>query len=262
MGERHRTVGNGGEGDDDLRPYLELAREIKREVEALAAEVDVDGDRLDELISAVPQRERAKVLQAVFDRLDPERQWEIVERVFGDAEITTFLAEERAHRLATIERTTAIRSVVRAARAQQRLDVRDVPAGRRLELGLFRPSDVRAGISRGRRSDTCARLIVARTTADPGVVRVLDDVFNPRGGLFVTGDYDEAVWRRDVLASHAAVRFGSIVDEAGQQVLEPVLYPGARLDAAAGDEPVTGRLPLGFVVLDDEDLFADVPPLG
>lgn len=262
MADRQRGIGRGSSNDDDedLRPYVELAREIKREVDALAAEVDVDGDRLDELISAVPQRERAKVLQAVFDRLDPERQWAVVERVFGDDEVAAYLAEERADRLAAIERSAATRPIVRRARAEQRLDVREVPAGHQLELGLFRPADVRAGISRGRRSDTCARMLVARTTAEPGVVRVLDDVFNPRGGLFVTGDYDESVWRRDALASHAAVRFGSIIEGPGEPSLEPMLYPGARLDVADGDDLVAGRLPLGFVVLDDQDLFADVAP--
>jgi hypothetical protein len=241
-----------------VRPYLELAREIQREVERVALDDDADAASLVEAIAAVPQRERRRVALAVFDELPPERQWSVIERAFGDDEVRRYLADAREDRLAAVRRAAADLAVARAARSARRLDLTTLPAGIELTLGLFRAADVRGALDRGAASDVCARRIVVRTTDDPGRLHVIEDVFNPRRGLFVTPAYDESVWRSERLESHDVVRLGSIRPSA-PPVLEPVLYPGGRVDAEVGSDLREGVLHLGFVLVGEEDTFADRP---
>jgi hypothetical protein len=238
-----------------VRPYLELAREIQREVERVALDDDADAASLVEAIAEVPRRERRRVALAVFDRLPPERQWAVIERAFGDDEVRTYLSEARDDRLAAVRRAAADLSVARAARAARRLDLADLPSGIELTLGLFRAADVRGALDRGRASDVCARRVVVRTTGDAGRLHVIEDVFNPRRGLFVTAAYDESVWRVERLESHDVVRLGSIAP-ADPPVLEAVLYPGGRVDAEVAGRLREGRLHLGFALVGEEDTFA------
>jgi hypothetical protein len=242
---------------DDLRPYLDLAREIRAEVERLAADDATDGDALARAFEEIPRRERVQVARDVFARLPAERQWELLAALYGDDDLRAFLAEEHAARLAVLRRNEAWRPVVRAARLEHRLDTTTLPPGAPLTLGLFRSVDTRPALVRGQRSDTCARQLVLRATAVPGELHVLDDVFNPRGGLFVTGEYDERVWREDRLPGHAIVRVGAITDRGTGAQLEPTVYPGARVDFEVAGRLIEGRLHVGFVVLGDDDLFAD-----
>lgn len=241
---------------DAVRPYLDLAREIRHAVDAFASDDAAQVESLVQALDAIPQRERADVARSVFDQLPVERQWAVLERVFGDEEIRTYLAEERVDRLRELRRSADAHSVVRAARGSGRLDLDTLPADMEVVLGLFRSQDVRGALQRGHDSHVCARQIVLRGTEVPGELQVLDDVFNPQRGFFVTAEYDEAVWRSERLASHSIVRIGSLVDEAGTVVLEPVLYPGARVDVEAEGRAVEGRLHLGFVLLGEEDVYA------
>jgi len=93
----------------------------------------------------------------------------------------------------------------------------------------------------------CARELVVLALPGPEV-QVLDDVFNPRRGLFVTPDYDERTWADERLEGHARVRLGSI----GPDGFAGVLFPGGRVDTA--ERP--GRLHLGFALIGDEDVYA------
>ena len=238
-----------------LRPFLELAREIEREVARVAADDDAGVESLVEAIDLVPRRERQRIALAVFERLPPEAQWSVLERAWGDEEIAAYLEEERSARLAELRRSGARRAVVAAARAAHGLDSRAVPVGEHLTLGLFREPDVGAALRRGHRSDACPRQLVLRSTA-PGVFRVIEDVFNPRRGYFVTAAYDERTWRGERLAGHASVRVGSIDDGPSGPSLEPVLYPGARADFEVNGAMVRGQLHLGVVMLGDVDVFA------
>ena len=239
---------------DALGPYLDLAREIRREVERFAADADADVDTFAAALDAIPARERADLARAVFDRLAPERQWEVLARLFGDVELREALERARDERLSSLRRAVARRDVLAAAVAEGRLGTDGLPEGTRLELGLFRPEDVQAGIGKGPDSDVCARLLVLRANGPGGTFRVIDDVFNPRGGLFMSAAYDGSVWRREQLSSHAVVRVGSLV--AGGEALEPALYLGARVDVEAGGELREGRLHLGYALVDDLDPFA------
>jgi hypothetical protein len=101
------------------------------------------------------------------------------------------------------------------------LDTRCVPADERLTLGLFREVDVESALRRGRASSTVARRLVVRATAEPGMFEVVDDVFIPARGLFVTAEYDEAAWRTERLAPHALVRLGAIRVDGGSECLRP-----------------------------------------
>jgi hypothetical protein len=253
---------NDGEPEPDLdaiRPYLDLAREIQAEVARTAEDASSDGESLVAAIAAVPERERARVLRAVFDRLPAERQWSIIEEAFGDDAIRHYLADERTARLDEIHRAHRHRTVLAASRSERRLDLEALPPGEELLLGLFRPADVRAALDRGRLSDTCARQLVLRTTPDPRLLRVIDDVFNPRSAMFVTAAYDERVWNEERLTSHASVRIGSIISTASGDALETVLYPGARVDVELEVDGAavlrTGRLHLGFALLGGDDVF-------
>jgi hypothetical protein len=89
----------------------------------------------------------------------------------------------------------------------------------------------------------------------PGEFTVLEDVFNPLGGYFVTGDYDESTWRRDRLPGHAVVRPGSTVPDGGGTRLEPVLYRGGRVDVEVDGDLREGLLHLGYASLDAVDVF-------
>ena len=237
-----------------LEPYLALAREIQLDVARVAADDSADAASLTEAIERIPREEREAVARSVFERLSPETQWSVLSRVFGDDELAACLQTER-DRLVEQHRHDGPRRVAEAARAEGRLDAAAVPAGETVTLGLFREADARAALPRGRRSTTCARELVLRGETGGGF-RVIDDVFNPRGGYFVTLDYDEASWRDDRLPAHDIIGVGAITDTGGRATFDPALYPGGRVDFRRDEDLVPGRLHLGFVLLGDIDVFA------
>jgi hypothetical protein len=242
---------------EKARPYLELAREIQAEVARIAADPAAEIDLLVEVIDAAPREERMKLARRIFADLSPERQWAVLEAVYGDEELASYLEAERAAHLAVARAAAERLDAVARARAEHRLDTRDVPAGELLTLGLFREREVRAAVARGHASSTCARRLVLRATGD-GALRVIEDVFNPDGGYFVTAEYSAETWERDRLAGHAVVQVGSITGGPGQrESFEPVVYPGGRVDFEVSGRPVRGQLHLGFGMLSDVGIFAD-----
>ena len=178
----------------EVRPFLDLAREIKDQVDRASGGDGADVASLVAALDAVPSRERQRIGQAAFDRLSPEAQWAILERVFGDDEIREHLAAEHAARLDQLRRTAERRATVQAARAAGRLDVTALPETDELTLGLFVPESASIAVARGRAAAGCARRLVLRTTAEPGVLRVVQDLYDPDRGLFVTATYDKAIW--------------------------------------------------------------------
>jgi hypothetical protein len=240
---------------DEAGPFLELAREIHAEVARIAADPSAHGDLLVELMDRIPREERMRLAQAIFDQLPPERQWAIIEDLYGDEEISAYLEAERSVRLAEARRDRERLDVARSARVERRLDTRDVARNEVLTLGLFREHDARAAVSRGHASSTCARRLVLTSTGD-GTFQVIEDVFNPSGGYFVTAEYSEDTWRtEDHLPGHAVVRIGSIVEGAAGSSFDPVVYPGSRVDFETAGHQVRGRLHLGFAMLSDVDIF-------
>jgi hypothetical protein len=246
-------------GDDDiegLRPYLALAREIQAEVERIASGGAGAATDIDAALDAVPRRERERVARAVFDRLPPDQQWAVLERVFDDDEIRAFLvADHQAGRDEAARRAVHL-ALARTARDAGRIDLGELPAGVELTLGLFAPRDVHAAVGRGRRSSVCARQLVVRTAGPDGVVHVLEDVFNPQRGFFVTPDYDEAVWATERLTSHTRARLGARAPTGPDGGFEPALYPGGRVDVEVDGVARPGHLHLGFALVGDEDVFA------
>ena len=240
---------------DELGPLLDLAREIKREVDRIAADESADLDELSEVIDALPIAERRRVALAVFDRLPADVQWEVLARVFDDAELRDHLDDEHRRRVAQVARDGARSALVAACRDAGALDTRDLAAGDLLTLDLFREADVRAAVTRGRRSDSAARTLVLRGDA-PGELRVIEDVFNPRGGYFVTREYDARTWEAERFASHEVIRVGALTDGPEGEAFEPVLYLGGRVDFEVGGRYVRGRLHLGLVMLGGNDVFA------
>jgi hypothetical protein len=240
---------------DDASAYLELAREIHAEVARIAADPTARSDSLVELIEAIPRKERMKLAQRIFDALPPERQWAVLEQVYDDTELRDYLESERAARAAEARTASDERAVAERARTEKRVDTSSIPAGQLLTLGLFSRRDVSAALGRGHVSSTCARRLVLRSTGD-GTFQVIEDVFNPNGGYFVTAEYSEDTWRTgDRLDLHAIVRVGSITDREAAPEFEPALYPGGRVDFEAGGRQVPGRLQLGFVMLGSVDVF-------
>jgi len=241
---------------EQVRPYLELARAIRQEVDRVADDTSAGVDALAQVIDDLPRRERLRVARAVFDRLPPQRQWEIIAGALGDEELASLLEAERAARLDEIRRAAAVRAVADEIRAEHRLDTRDIATSALLTLGLFRETDVRAALARGQASSVCARRLVLRAEGEPGTFQVIEDVFNPRGGYFVTAEYDEGTWRaNDRLRGHTIVRVGSITTHRDGPVFEPVVYPGGRVDFEIGGRLQEGRLHLGFAMLGDHDLL-------
>ncbi len=184
----------------------------------------------------------------MFDRLPVEQQWAVIERLFDDEELAAALA---THRDAVVA-AAARRRVAEAVAEGDRLDTVRVPTDGRLVLGLFREADVRVGMERGASAATCARRLVLRSTTEPGEFQVIEDVFNPLGGYFVTAAYDESTWHRDRLPAHAIVRPGSI----GPGGLDPVLHRGGRVDVEVDGDLREGLLHLGYASLDEVDVFA------
>jgi hypothetical protein len=252
---REAEISEPGSEVDEAGPFLELAREIHAEVARIAADPSAHGDLLVELMDRIPREERMKLAQAIFDQLPPERQWAIIEDVYGDEEIGAYLEAERSVRLAEARRDGERLDVARRARVERRLDTRDVAGNEVLTLGLFREHDARAAVSRGHASSTCARRLVL-ISAGNGTFQVIEDVFNPSGGYFVTAEYSEETWRtEDRLPGHAVVRVGSIVEGEAGPSFDPIVYPGGRVDFQTGGRQVRGRLHLGFAMLSDIDIF-------
>jgi hypothetical protein len=240
------------------RPYLELAREIQAEVARIAADPSVQSELLFDLVEAAPREERMKLARRIFAELPAERQWVVIERVYGDEELASYLEAERMTHLAAARATAERLDSVARARAEHRLDTRDVPAGELLTLGLFREREAGAATAHGHTSSTCARRLVLRAVGD-GAFQVIEDVFNPSGGYFVTAEYSEETWRTsDRLEGHVIVRVGAIVEgPGGRQSFEPVVYPGGRVDFEIGGRLARGRLHLGFGMLSEVDVFVD-----
>ena len=236
---------------EGLGQYLELAREIRREIERFTSDDSALADSLGSALDAIPRRERERLAQATFDRLGPDQQWQVIERVFDDAEVRALLETRRARRVAEAKAAEDRRAVVNTAVRADCLDLLTLPDGATLTLGLFRPRDVRAAIGRGQNSDVCARSLELRTTPTPGSFRVIDDVFNPRGGLFVSAEYDQALWRSERLVGHSTVRVGSLAGA----TLEPTLYLGGRVDVGTDGATMAGHLHLGFALIAGEVAF-------
>lgn len=235
------------------RPYLELAKEINDQVRRVGAE-GAGADHLVEAIEAVPRRERAAIVRAVFDQLPPDQQWDIIERVYGDGEIREYLEAERERRRDDARRSSARAPLVTKARSEGRLDTRLVPDGEPVVLGLFVEQDAAAAIPRGHSSGACARRLLLRGRAEPGTFQVIEDVFNPAGGYFVTGRYDHETWRdHDRLPPHAVVRAGAVT----QDGFEPVLYAGGRVDFDVNGDAREGRLHLGYLMVGGDDVFGE-----
>jgi hypothetical protein len=161
------------------------------------------------------------------------------------------LALDHELALAAGRRATRLATVVASALERRVLDTREVPPAEDVVIGLHREVDVRAAIGRGSASSATARRIVLRATDEPGRLLVVEDVFNPAGGLFVTAAYDEATWRAERLEPNAIVRAGADTGHG----LEPVLFPGGRLDVEVAGSIRRGRLHVGFATVGDVDLF-------
>ncbi len=236
---------------EDLAPYLALAREIRRDVERVVADDEAAISSVAEVIDQYPTLERERVVRAVFDRLEPADQWEILARTFDDDDLRRFLADERAAAVARAEQDGAHHALLERCRLAGEVDLRWLRAGATLALGLFREPEVAAAVRRGAASTTTARRLVLRATED-GWARVVEDVFDPDRGYFLTTDYDQAAWQAERLASHARVQVGSLLDGG---TFEPVIVPGARLDVRTDETTMPGRLHLGFAMLADDDVF-------
>ncbi len=224
-------------------------------MDRFAADDFADVEQLTDAIDAIPVTERRRVTEEVFHRLPVDVQWAILERVFGEEGIREHLAHEHERRLSELAIGDEQRALAVAARASRRLDTRQVPPGAELAIGLFREADVRVGMRRGHEADSCARRVVLRVE-EPPRCRVIEDVFNPRGGLFVTRDYDEDAWAADRFVSNSIVEVGAETEGADGVAFEPILYLGGRADFRTGGAVSRGQLHIGFVMLGDIDVFA------
>jgi hypothetical protein len=217
----------------------------------------VDSTALVEAIEAIPRRERSEIARRVFDRLSAAEQWAVIERVFDDEDVRNALQAHRDAIALDAQRVATRDGVVANARVAGRLDTTCVKPGERVAIGLFREGDVHAAISRGSASSTVARRLVLRAVDNHGTFQVVEDVYNPAGGYFVTAAYDESTWRTsDRLDAHARVRVGSFTGIGDDWSFEPAIVPGGRFDVDVAGEVRTGPLHVGYVVLGDVDLFA------
>jgi hypothetical protein len=242
---------------DGVAPaVLELAKQIQADIDRLAADPSAPVELLAALIDGVPAEKRTELAQTIFEQLPIHEQWAVLERVFDDEEIRSYLEAHRAAAHQEAEGRAGLLELVARARRERRIDTRDVAAGEELALGLFRDGDVRAAVARGHTSSTCARRLALRALGD-GRFQVIADTFNPNGGYFVTAEYSADTWRDlDRLDGHAVVRVGSITAGNAEPSFEPVLYPAGRVDVEVAGAAAPGRLHLGFAMLSDLDIFS------
>ena len=234
---------------------LELAKEIQADIRRVAADPDAHLELLDALIDGLAVEKRMELAETIFDQLPAEQQWDVLERVFGDDEVRTHLEERRASMLAAEQGSAGRLGLAGRVRQERRFDTRDVEPGEELTLGLFPEAEVRAALTRGHTSSTCARRLVLRALGE-GRFRVLEDTFNPSGGYFVTAQYSAETWRdHDRLEPHAVVRVGSIAADDEGPPFEPILYPAGRVDVEIAGQASRGRLHLGFAMLGELDVF-------
>ena len=245
-------MGDVTEADE---PVLRLAREIRTRAEQLVADDLGDPETFAQLISALPERERERMLLDAFQRLSPDTQWAIIEHAFGDDEIRAYLRSQRDVRLAQVTRGAARTAVVLAARLAGRLDTSTVELGDELTVGLFRESQARAAVARGRHAANCARRLVLVHEGD-ATYRVVEDVFNPYSGYFVTREYDHQTWETERLEPHALVKVGSATT-GGTATFEPLLFEGGRFDVQVADTNRVGTLHVGFLLVGDMDVFGE-----
>jgi hypothetical protein len=241
--------------DEDLDPaVLELAKEIQAELRRVTADPDARLGLVDALIDGISADKRTELAATIFEQLPREQQWAVLERVYGDDEIRSYLEAHRASMREEATGSAGRLDLAGRARRERRLDTREVAPGEELTLGLFREQDVRAAISRGHPASTCARQLVVRALGE-GRFQVIEDTFNPKGGYFVTAEYSADTWRdHDRLEPHAVVRVGSIAS-GDPASFEPVLYPGGRVDVETAGVAAPGRLHLGFAMLSELDVF-------
>jgi hypothetical protein len=145
---------------------LELAREIQADIRRVAADPDAHLDLLDALIDELSTERRLELARTIFEQLPVEQQWAVLERVYGDDEIRTYLDAHRASLLADAEGQAGRIQLAARVRKERRLDTRDVETGEELTLGLFREHDVRPALTRGHTSSACARWLVLRAVGD------------------------------------------------------------------------------------------------
>lgn len=241
---------------DVARPYLGLAREIHDEVQRLAADPTSEVELLADTLERMPRDARARVVESAFAELPAVDRWSILAELFKDDELRAALARE--HEQARVDAQRARRRA--ELLADDVLDTRRLAVGEDIELGLFREADARTALARGAASTTCARRLVLRATANVGELAVIEDVFNPARGLFVTAEYDEATWQAERLSAHAVIRIGAIHDGAGTDEFVPVVYPGGRVDVESDGHARRGRLHAGFARVGDLELFTGTQP--
>jgi hypothetical protein len=229
---------------------LELAREIQAEVQRTAADPDADLDDLQRALDDWPAELRAEAVLAAFRELPSGERWHVLAELFDDAELRAALAVEHRRVSADVARSRRYLELASTVHEQCALDTRELGAGDEVTLGLFRPVDVHGALELGPASAVCARLLVLRATGDDGACLVVDDTFNPRRGLFVTAEYDEAVWRAERLEPNSRVRVGALGDG-----FDPVVRPGARLDIETADGAHRGRLHTGYATAGTVSLF-------
>jgi len=240
---------------EEARPYLPLAREIHDEVERALEDGAAGADVLVDAVEAVPDRERRAVALAVFRQLPAEQQWMILERAFTDGELRDALAGERARVVERHARRARLAELT--GPHGDALDTSALEDGDRLELGLFRERHVHDAIPLGSRSTACARRLVLSSIGADGALRVIEDVFNPSGGYYVTEEYDVDTWSDERLPANAIVRIGAISADVDGSSFSAVLHLGARVDVKSGGDPAAvGRLHLGYAMVGDVDVFA------
>lgn len=232
-------------GSVDDAALVVLAQRIRDEVDRFVGDEGALADGLDRVIDHLRLEERSRVVLAAFDGLGPDERVRLLRDVLGDAAVGELLAGELQHRYARRRSDDAARDQIRRAVHGESIDLTALDEGTRLDLGLYRIDDVDHGVARGSGSEVCARRVELRATRDPGVLRVVRDTYNPRGGLAVTPAYDRSVWESERLDAHLAVEPGSL--EAGhvEDGFTGSLHRRARVDVRIGGRVRIGRLHLG-----------------
>ena len=203
-GQWRRAEDERAAGADREAQHLALAGEIDAEVQRTAGDPDADLDDLARALDEWPADLRAAAVVDPFRQLPAAQRWDILAGLFDDDDLRVALVAEHERATADAARAQRVAGLLAGVGETGVLDTSDVPRGGELTVGLFRAMDVRTALPVGPSSALCARRLALRATDDDGRLVVVDDVFNPGRGLFVTPEYDEAVWRDERLDIESA----------------------------------------------------------
>lgn len=242
------------DGFESLLPYVPLAEEIQRRLDAFSDEVEASGSPsvyVDSLVPTMTEEGRVSYLRDIFQKMPFHEQVETLQRYYGDDDtIRQILASQRAELIKAQERdkTEATRKKV-AEQLRESVD-RDgivdlgaIATGNTIRLDLKYNDKAFGRVS-----------LTGRTMDEPGKVHVTQ-----HGPLRDGYDHEVENSHKMYIKPHNVARIGTVVIDGKQRIYEATLFRGVEgphIEYADKSLITSGYRVVGFR-LNSEQIFAD-----